>query len=219
MLIFERTSKIFKEKDNQNVSGGQCEDDAENLENKGEKDATKAHKYEIFKDQEIICNTTRGNEKSKSICADEKKDLSENFDPLDTKESCLVFVCICLLGFGAFYAYDAVSALQPHFYTGIFSRNHRVVAVKLMDVIKYTSFTYILIFLISILGVKTSVKDSDYVIVEFQVRRNYFGDVFLYFKKKFSINFILYVVSSKNKTTEQKIRIISLKISFHDHNY
>ena len=50
---------------------------------------------------------------------DETKAVREvNYTPLDSRESICVFVCICLLGFGAYFSYDAVSALQPHFFTG-----------------------------------------------------------------------------------------------------
>ncbi|MEN2498064.1 MAG: Major facilitator superfamily domain-containing protein 1 [Marteilia pararefringens] len=38
--------------------------------------------------------------------------------PLDkTHEKILAFICICFLGFGSYFSYDSVAALQPHFLT------------------------------------------------------------------------------------------------------
>ncbi|MES1904534.1 MAG: Major facilitator superfamily domain-containing protein 1, partial [Paramarteilia canceri] len=47
----------------------------------------------------------------------QEQDNGDSLVLTETSDKILAFISICLLGFGAYYSYDSVSALQPHFLT------------------------------------------------------------------------------------------------------
>merc|ERR1719316_1608675 len=48
---------------------------------------------------------------------DKQEPILLGYTPLSSYEKIVAFICICFLGFGAYFSYDSVSALNPHFLT------------------------------------------------------------------------------------------------------